>query len=623
MRNPPGHVRQALVLLLGMLLALTATIGPATAAPLLAQHGATQKFPPGTLAKYLPKGVSWGHNSEGELGTGIFTDKSVPVLVDGGTAVDGKEISSIDAGYAHQCEIAEQSLYCWGWNKFGQLGTGAPADTNPTPALVQGLLDGKKVTAVSAGGLHTCAIADGAAYCWGDNTHSQLGIGSHLSSTLPTKVRTDGALAGKTVTAISAGSYSTCAIATNRAYCWGSDDRGQLGDGLGKSEQLVPTPVNTASGLGAQAVDSIAAGAQHSCALTKGTAYCWGANDFGQLGDGSTNTSTVPVVVGIGDRLTVKSVAAGPYNSCAIAEGADGADRVALCWGKGADGLLGTGTPGDASLPQRVKPQGGFVNQTTASITMAAGGGCVVESGKGYCWGTTSPSGRLGNANNPPVSAVPVPAYTAGVLNGRTLLEISTEIVNTAGIAVTTPHFTDVNNAYTFKDDITWLAGTGTALGYEDGKYQPTADITRQAMAAFLFRYANPGVSDPVCDPMKDRTYNDVHTMDAFCGPIEWLAAAGLNPPGGDFHPGATTQRGVMATWLYRTHHSGSTDLTCTGGTHFTDVDVNSKNCGAIDWLSLAGITNGYDDGSFRPKDPVHRDSMAAFFHRLSALTTH
>jgi len=624
------HSQQPRGILIGTITLLTLATTHLAAAPASAGPPPTyevvrasppQEFPPDTLTKDLPKAVDWGDNTAGALGNGTIITQLSPIEVTGGSILDPKEISSVDVGKSHTCAIAESDLYCWGSNASGQLGTGDDFTDHHTPTLVAGMLAGHQITAVSAGYKHTCAIADGTAYCWGSNSFGQLGNGTLVASSTPVKINANGALKDKAITSITAGYIHTCAIADGQAYCWGGDKEGQLGDGLATTYQSNPIAVNTVSGLGSQLVDAITAGDYHSCATAGGKAYCWGRNDHGQLGDNTHNNSSVPAPTI--SLPKVIAISAGGAATCAVTR-EEGSQQV-VCWGSGSGGALGNGNIAD-SPPAPAKAKGKFLNTAVAAITMSASGGCALEQNHPYCWGNGDGSGKLGTGAQPISSTVPVPVDGTGVLSGRITVSLSTDVKRTAGIAVTTPKFTDVPPAQPFRSDINWLAGTGTAEGYPDGKYLPGANIARQAMAAFLFRYYNPGKIDPDCDPDKSRIYTDVHTLDLFCGAIEWLANSGINSAGGKFDPGQPIRRDTMATWLFRARHPGMEDLACTGGSFtrvFPDVGADNGNCGNVEWLARTGITAGYDDGTFKPGAFIARQAMAAFLRRLNALDSH
>jgi len=234
----------------------------------------------------------WGWNAAGQLGDGTFTDRHLPTLVLGGL-----KVLSIAAGIQHTCALAADSTaYCWGANGFGQVGDGSGADT-ARPARVAG---GRTFTVITIGAYHSCALtAAGDAYCWGDNSYGQLGDTAVLSgSSVPRLV-----LGGLVFTTLAAGGTHTCGVVQGgAAYCWGSDVSGQLGgvspdtcvpEGIAVPCARLPIPVD-----GGLSFASIAAGLHHTCGITtRGVAYCWGLNDHGQLGDGTTRIRAAPVRV--------------------------------------------------------------------------------------------------------------------------------------------------------------------------------------------------------------------------------------------------------------------------------------------------------------------------------------
>jgi hypothetical protein len=180
--------------------------------------------------------------------------------------------------------------------------------------------------------------------------------------------------------------------------------------------------------------------------------------------------------------------------------------------------------------------------------------------------------------------------------------------------------FTDVDKDHPFCPEIKWMADNGIAFGYPDGSYRPLAQVTRQAMAGFIYRLAgSEDGPDPQCTT---RPYPDVATTHNFCGEIAWLKAEGIGTgySDGTFRPGIAISRQAMAAFLYRlTGSPRGADPTCTTD-EFTDVPASHPFCGEIDWMVDEGIAEGFNDGSFRPNASITRQAMAAFIFRYNIL---
>jgi alpha-tubulin suppressor-like RCC1 family protein len=287
-------------------------------------------------------------------------------------------LTAIAVGAVHTCGLVQDgSAFCWGNNQFGEIGDGSHSDRY-FPVAVAGTV---KFTEITAGGGHTCGIStNGAAYCWGSNGNGQLGDGTLTDRATPAPVA-----GGLTFLALSAGGVHTCGIASdNTAYCWGYNGNGQLGDSTFNNRSL-PTPV-----VGGQQFVAISAGkASHSCAVTaSGQAFCWGANDYGELGTGDQTKRPAPVAVEGG--LVFQTIHAGYAHTCGLT-----VDGTAYCWGRNFYGQLGTGDQvvgQDQSMPTAVT--GGL---KWALLRVGAYFTCGLEQGTSaaYCWGYNS-SGQLG-----------------------------------------------------------------------------------------------------------------------------------------------------------------------------------------------------------------------------------
>lgn len=171
--------------------------------------------------------VGWGSNHNVQLGNGFSIDASLPlasrpVPTDTSGLLNGKNVTQVAAGYYHGCALtSEGRIYCWGDNYLGELGNGSKIQSAvPVAVETSGVLSGKILTQVAAGGNYACALSsEGRAYCWGYNGHGQLGNGSWVDSSLPVAVNTNGALRGKSLSQLTAGG-STCALSSEgRAYC--------------------------------------------------------------------------------------------------------------------------------------------------------------------------------------------------------------------------------------------------------------------------------------------------------------------------------------------------------------------------------------------------------------------
>jgi alpha-tubulin suppressor-like RCC1 family protein len=346
----------------------------------------------------------WGRGPRGALGNGGGKpDSTEPVTVSlNGTPLSG--IVEVVAGDAHACARRDDgTVYCWGTNSFGQLGTGNAAGIQ-APGIVT---LGGPATRLAAGASHSCAILDGGiAKCWGLNSAGQLGDNTKMDAPTPVPVSD---LDGVTVTGITAGSSHTCARVTAGAAvgsvrCWGSNAQGQIGN-AGVMESLKPVQTDVLDGMNVQ-VASISAGRNHTCAVIKGgTVQCWGAGGNGQIGQGSYQNAASPVAVT--GLSTVATIDAGGDNSCARLT--TGALR---CWGSNEKGQLGTGGYLYSNIPVAVLAASGAELDVAA---VSAGGlhTCAVATTGGAlsCWGSRS-NGQLGDGVLG-YAATPVPVAKA------------------------------------------------------------------------------------------------------------------------------------------------------------------------------------------------------------------
>ena len=395
----------------------------------------------------------WGMNGYGQLGNNSTTDSRIPVAVQMPAGVT--RFQSIAAGVFHTCAITnEGKAYCWGWNRYGQLGNNSPTNSR-IPVAVQ-MPAGVSFQSITAGYFHTCALTTtGQAYCWGWNQYGQLGNNSTANSPIPLAVSSVGvnvpveqspsrlykwnnavqpgtplaatnavatlpevgssfrirvgltAAGNKTLQSITAGYAHTCAITNEgKAYCWGWNRYGQLGNNS-PTNSRIPVAVQMPAGVSFQ---SITAGYFHTCALTTtGQAYCWGWNQYGQLGNNSTTSSRIPVAVQMPAGVSFQSITADYFHTCALTT-----TGQAYCWGANSYGQLGNNSTTNSLTPVAVQMPAGvarFQSITTNSFHTCA----LTTTGQAYCWGANS-YGQLGNnstTNSLTPVAVQMPAGVA------------------------------------------------------------------------------------------------------------------------------------------------------------------------------------------------------------------
>jgi alpha-tubulin suppressor-like RCC1 family protein len=342
----------------------------------------------------------WGNNSHGQLGEGTDNPANEPQLVTG-----GHRFASITAGDFHTCALdTSGAAWCWGANEWfyesipaGQLGDGTLDDAN-TPQPVTGR---HRFTMISAGAYHTCALdTSGVAWCWGANFYPNfffiaglLGDGT-LGNNANTPQRVDGGGWDGTFVSISAGGFHTCALTSaGAAYCWGYNGFGALGNDTTTSS-LTNGPQLVDHGSSSGTFVSVDAGDLYTCALTSaGAAYCWGINQDGRLGDGSTS-----------DRRDVPAAVIGGYVWAMIDAGDDHTCGVTTtgygyCWGDNINGELGEGSDNPANEPQPIMSGEQFSVVIPNGFQEGNHSCGLTPDGTLYCWGANG-DGQLGGGGN-------------------------------------------------------------------------------------------------------------------------------------------------------------------------------------------------------------------------------
>ena len=338
--------------------------------------------------------LAWGHNFSGQLGDGSTADRNVPVKV---RLPQGTQVRQIRAGCRHTLALTSAGqVLAWGDNQYGQLGNGTTAGRH-APVRVR-IPAGTAITEIRAGCAFSLALTSaGQVLAWGDNVLGELGNGTTADSDIPVRVHLPN---GTRVTAISAGgSFGLARTAGGKILAWGENLSGQLGNGTTANSA---TPVLVQLPPAATATD-IAAGGEHSLALTSAGMFAWGYNEFGQLGNGTTTNSDAPVRVEILLHGHGFGHVTGLFAGCDHSLALFSSGRV-LAWGYNEYGQLGDGTTINTEKPAGVMfPVGTTVKAISAACQDSF---ALTASGRVLAWGFNG-YGTLGDGTSA-ASATPV-----------------------------------------------------------------------------------------------------------------------------------------------------------------------------------------------------------------------
>jgi alpha-tubulin suppressor-like RCC1 family protein len=388
-------------------LVLVGVIGALLVAPALASAAPT-------VSAY-----SWGWNAYGQLGTGSFTSSSVPVPVANGAIPAGVTITqSAMGGYNTVALGSDGNLYTWGYGGVGELGNGATNSSNVPVAVSAGAIPaGTTFKQVAAGAYNDIALTTtGTVYSWGYGPYGGLGNGTTGMALTPVAVTLP---AGTTVTQIAAGADENLALtSTGQVLAWGYNGDGELGNGT-RTNASVPTPVSAGAMPAGTVITQIASGGYDGMALSQaGAVYTWGYNSNGQLGNGTTVSSLTPVAMSAGAipaGSTITQIAGGGLHSLVLTSTGN-----VYTFGSNSNGQLGNGTTTDSSVPVAVSagamPAGTTISKIAGGFVHSA---ALSSTGNVYTWGDNA-YGELGNGLSAN-SSVPVAASLPAGMGGSGL----------------------------------------------------------------------------------------------------------------------------------------------------------------------------------------------------------
>jgi alpha-tubulin suppressor-like RCC1 family protein len=357
-----------------------------------------------TCAKKTDGSVKcWGDNVWGQIGDGTTTTRLAPTLVSGVTA------RALAAGMYHSCALTTAGgVKCWGYNSQGQLGNGTFMPST-TPVDVTGL--GSGVQQIVAKYNSTCALTSaGGVKCWGDNQNGQLGDGTTTNRGAPVDV--SGLTSG--VMRITGGDGNTCAVLTSGAVkCWGNNAEGSVGNGTTGGNVLAPAAVTGLTGSGTAWALDVASSGNTSCAISKVGTKCWGTDALGKIGNGggADGIFSTPTAANLQSGVQL-SLAQG--HACSLVLNSDTGLRGVKCWGQNNAGQLGDGTTTTRFAPVDVTGMTGVTSGVVGLSTGHFGHTCAVTDAGGVkCWGNNN-SGQLGNGTST-TSPNPTPVAVVGL----------------------------------------------------------------------------------------------------------------------------------------------------------------------------------------------------------------
>ena len=380
----------------------------------------------------------WGENSYDQLGDGTSIDQTLPVALDTSNVAAGVKFASVSAGEGHTLSLtSDGKIYGWGSNWLGAVGDGSNTD-RAIPVLVaaSGPMSGESVVAISAGPYHSLALTStGQLFAWGSGSAGVLGNGTRAGANSPSTVSPSSFPVGTDFRSVAAGANTSIAITrAGQLFGWGYNGDGQLGIGLETLFQTTPIAVST-NGLPINTTfSSIAVGYDHTLALSsEGLIYAWGDNTKGQLGNGTQSTSAVPVAVSNTNfpaGTTFSQIVSGKQYSMALS-----ADGIVYAWGDNSSGQLGDGTTVESTLPLEVS-RAGMPDSTKTFSSIAVGwyhSLALTADGELFTWGSNA-FAQLARNNVFPGNRIPTPADSSKRPSGVTFSDLAANPLTTLAL---------------------------------------------------------------------------------------------------------------------------------------------------------------------------------------------
>jgi alpha-tubulin suppressor-like RCC1 family protein len=563
---------------------------------------------------------AWGWNYAGQLGNGTTDPSATPVQVT--SPAPGVTFTKLFLGNGQQTFGfgSDGQLYAWGANFQGQVGNGTTTEAlTPVPVLAPA--PGVKFIEIAVGGGHVLGLgSDGNTYGWGRNGDGQIGNGTTINSLLPVLVAEPAP--GVTFTQVQAGGQHSVALGSDgKTYAWGENSAGQLGNGT-SLDSLTPTPVSSPSpGV---SFTSVVSGYNYSFAFgSDGNAYAWGLSQNGQLGNGAEEGSALPgpltgkatpvMVNAPAPGVTFTQLAAASTHALGI-----GSDGKTYAWGDNYSGQLGNG----ATAARELSAVQVLMKAVVTGVKFDGLAGTGLKNNSDGTWSVVTPAHAAG----------PVDVSVEWTLNGVP----QEPVVHKAGYTYkgkaagpcSAPRpvavFEDTPVDHKFYKEIDWMECMNYSTGWRQpaGKplYKPADNLSREAMAAFIFRMEAPkNYQAPKVSPFADMKPGDV-----FYKEIAWMYEAKLSTgwaePSGKptFRPKDKLSREAMAAFIYRME--APKGYAAPAKSPMADMKPGMKFYKEISWMYDEDLTTGNKVGNTKeywPKDELSRQAMAAFIHRL------